>query len=296
MDDLFDAMLFDKDSTQGNAARSRLRIQQPLHQTLPDRIDAFFTRDIALAKPWDNRQVAQGGFLVARPNTEVFQKYLQVIQEANFSARCDETGGWGRLGYGCKQGSMHYQGVVAYFYDHIDPGKGHGVELDVCRWNQVAHSVIYQGKKEEWSGTCRQSPIYGGNVSFNRPEYGACHDCRILPIEETMTAHFTACSKPWQCRYTEQQDPVAAATKVTNATTCGLLVKEFYKIRSDLERQLEAILGGSVVTKRSQGDNAFYPEYFLGYCGRNGQTAGAGSYTGMKGFPGDFEMKQLYGF
>jgi hypothetical protein len=292
MDDLFDAIIFDKDSVPGKQARSKLRIQQPLHQKLPDRIDAFFTRDIALARPWDNRQVAQGGFLVARPSMEAFQSYLDVIKEANFSARCDDQGGWGRLGYGCKMGSMHYQGVVAYFYDHIDPGKGHGVELDVCAWNQVAHSVIYQGKIEEWHGTCRQSPIYGGNVSFNRPEFGACHDCRILPIEETMTVHYTACSKPWQCRYNEQ-DPVAAVTATTNATTCGLLVKEFYRVRKDLEQQLESIVGSSVTTKTYQGDKAFHPEYFLGYCGKqNGKVA----YAGMNGFHVDFEMKQLYGF
>jgi len=174
MDDLFDAMLFDKDSPEGMRARSRLKIQQPLYQKLPDRIDAFFTRDIALATPWDIRQVAQGGFLVARPDMEIFQRYIDVVTEANYSARCDESGGWGRMGYGCKQGSMHFQGVVAYFYDQIAPGKGHAVELDVCAWNQIGHAVIYRGKKQEWNGTCRQYPIYGGNMSMNRPEYGGC--------------------------------------------------------------------------------------------------------------------------
>lgn len=104
MDDLFDALLFDKDSPQGKSARSNLRIQQPLHQKLPDRIDAFFTRDIALARPWENRQVAQGGFLVTRPSREAFDSYIRVIQEANYSGRCDNRGGWGDLGYGCKQG------------------------------------------------------------------------------------------------------------------------------------------------------------------------------------------------
>jgi hypothetical protein len=112
MDDLFDAMLFAKNSPQGKLARSRLRIQQPLYQKLPDRIDAFFSRDIALARPWDNRQVAQGGFLVARPSQDTFNSYLHVIQEANYSGRCDDSGGWGGLGYGCKQGAMHYQGTT----------------------------------------------------------------------------------------------------------------------------------------------------------------------------------------
>lgn len=180
MDDLFDAIIFDKDSVEGQLARSRLKIQQPLYQKLPDRIDAFFTRDIALAKPWELRQVVQGGFLVARPSMEAFQSYVNVVMEANYSGRCDSHGGWGEMGYGCKQGAMHYQGVVAYFYDQIYPGKGHGVELDVCAWNQVAHSVIYYGKKAEWNGTCGQSPIYGGDVSMNRPEHGGCKSLFFL--------------------------------------------------------------------------------------------------------------------
>jgi hypothetical protein len=293
MDDLFDAMLFEKDSPEGMRARSRLKIQQPLYQKLPDRIDAFFTRDIALARPWDNRQVAQGGFLVARPDMEAFQRYIDVVTEANYSARCDESGGWGRMGYGCKQGSMHFQGVVAYFYDQIAPGKGHAVELDGCAWNQVAHSVIYHGKRQEWNGTCQQWPIYGGNISMNRPEYGACHDCRIWPVEETYTAHFTACSKPWQCRYTEQ-DTSAAITAVTNATTCGNLIREFYRIRMDLEHQLGEALGQQVSARVLDAKQAFHPELFMGYCkSTDGSDA---KYIGMDNLPDDIEMKVLYGF
>ena len=60
--------------------------------------------------------------------------------EANYSQRCDNFGGWGGLGYGCKQGAMHYQGIVAYYYDQIAPFTG--VELDTCHWNQIAHSTI----------------------------------------------------------------------------------------------------------------------------------------------------------
>lgn len=180
-------------------------------------------------------------------------------------------------------------GVVAYFYDHIHPGKGHGVELDVCVWNQVAHSVIYNGKKEEWKGVCNQSPIYGGNISMNRPEFGACHDCRVMPVEETMTVHFTACSKPWQCRY-QEQDPVTEASAVTNSTTCGLLVREFYKYRKDFEQQLLPVIGGPVTSQMYKGKKAFHPEIFLGYCGSMGE------YAGMDKLPDDFDMQNLYGF
>jgi hypothetical protein len=114
----------------------------------------------------------------------------------------------------------------------------------------------------------------------------------VLPIEETMTAHFTACSKPWQCRYKEQ-DHATAASAVTNATTCGLLVREFYQYRIDLEQRLRPIIGGPVTSHIYEGDSAFHPEIFFGYCGGNRDEV---NYVGIDSLPVDFEMKRLYGF
>lgn len=93
---------------------------------------------------------------------------------------------------------MAYQGVVAYFYDHIYPGRA--VELDYCRWNQVVADVIYRGpERKEYIGQCRKYPAYGVNFVDNTPAQGQCEDCRILPVHETMTVHYTACKKPWEC-------------------------------------------------------------------------------------------------
>ena len=44
MDDLFDAMRYEKDSPEGQAARSKLLVENST-QPLPNTIDAFFTRD-----------------------------------------------------------------------------------------------------------------------------------------------------------------------------------------------------------------------------------------------------------
>jgi hypothetical protein len=283
LDDLFDAMLYDKDSPQGKAARNRIHIQHPGKQVMPDRIDAYFTRDVATSHPKAKVQVMQGGLLVTRPSMELFEMYQKVIMEANYSPECGDRGGWGGLGYGCKQGAMHYQGVVAYFYDHIYPG--HSVELDVCRWNQVAHDVIWRGpQSEEHIGQCKQYPP-DGNYSSNWPEQGACHDCRILPVEETMIAHYTACSKPWQCKL---KFPEAGKEEVhpTNATTCGLLFRQFYGFRKNLEEKLATMIVGES-TARSGG---YYPEYFLGYCNKEN------GYQRMKSLPDDFKMHKLYGF
>lgn len=302
MDDLFNAMLFDKDSKEGQLARSKLQLQQPLHQRLPDVIDAFITRDVALAKPWIHRQVAQGGFLVARTNTSVLENYVRIVEEANFSSACGNEGGWGNLGYGCQMGAMHFQGVVAYYYDQIHPGPGKAVELDVCAWNQIGHSVTYDtGKYTEYLGSCRQSPIYGGSEAENRPEFGACHDCRVFDLEQTNTIHYTACSKPWQCKWkppppnhdNSSANTTTTTTATTNATTCGLLIREFYNLRKDLENQLQAKTG-QIASSTKRFTAAYAPDVFLGYCGHT-KKKGV-QYAGMTGIPESFDMKELYGF
>jgi len=205
MDDLFDAMIYDKNSDRGRAARQRLQVQ---HKTLPlpDRIDAFFTRDVTSAQPWETVRAVQGGFVVARPNLEHLERYKRFILQANYTPRRGPGSGWGGLGYGGFQGAMAYQGVLAYFYDQIHPN--HAVELDVCRWNQVVADVIYRGPEEpDRMGQCRQHPMDGSSANSNTPENGKCEDCRILPVNETKTVHFTACKKPWECNVPHPRVP-----------------------------------------------------------------------------------------
>lgn len=192
LDDLFDAMLFPATSTKGRESRKRLAIQKPYYQKLPKRIDAFFTRDITSARPWEKVTAVQGGFLVARPSLENFRIYQQFILQANYTPGRGPGSGWGGLGYGGFQGAMAYQGVLAYFYDVVYPG--HSVELDVCRWNQVVADVIWRGR-DQFFGQCRDHSEPGVSSAENTPENARCHDCRILPVDETMTAHYTACKK-----------------------------------------------------------------------------------------------------
>ena len=201
MDELWDAMLYEPHSVRGMAARQRLQVQRPqyYHSRLPDRIDAYFTRDITSSLPWERRQGVQGGFVAVRPSLEHFAQYQQFIMQANYTpgGRGPDSG-WGGMGYGGFQGAMAYQGVVAFFYDQIYPG--HAVELDVCRWNQVVADVIYRGPEQpQMIGQCRQYPVVDGDFANNTPDKGQCEDCRVLPVAETRTVHFTACKKPWDC-------------------------------------------------------------------------------------------------
>lgn len=95
MDDLFDSMLYFKDNPLGMQARKRLQLQRPQTQKLPDRIDAFVTRDITSAKPWEKVQAVQGGFVVARPSLEHFERFKQFILEADYKPGRGEGSGWG---------------------------------------------------------------------------------------------------------------------------------------------------------------------------------------------------------
>ena len=109
MDDLFDAMLLPPNSQTGSAARNRLKIQNPSFQTMPDRIDAFFTRDVTSSTPWETVRAVQGGFLVARPNLQHFRTFQAFISEGNYTPGRGPNSGWGGLGYGGFQGAMAYQ-------------------------------------------------------------------------------------------------------------------------------------------------------------------------------------------
>jgi hypothetical protein len=95
MDDLYDAIIYGKDSPKGKAARSRIKLQRPNVQTMPDQIDAFITRDITSAKPWEKKQAVQGGFVVARPNKDHLNEYLKFIREGNYLPGRGDGSGWG---------------------------------------------------------------------------------------------------------------------------------------------------------------------------------------------------------
>jgi hypothetical protein len=288
MDDLFDSMLLDKASGAAEAARSRLELQFP-SLPLPDRIDAFFTRDITSSQPWESVQGVQGGFLVARTDRRVLQEYVQIIQQANYTAstasrngkrRGDGTG-WGGLGYGGFQGAMAYQGIVAYYYDHFHKKGGGAVELNACRWNQVVADVLWRGpvRKEEYHLKCRQK------------QSQTCEDCRITPIEKVKTVHFTACRKPWECtlphprRTRNNPEDQYRVDNLTNVTTCGLLFEKWFALRHDFEMQLEKAAGFVPPIR----DGPYEPSSFLGYC------KGQGKYISMNPLPDNFDVSKMYG-
>ena len=215
--------------------------------------------------------------------------YQDFISKGDYKPGRGPGSGWAGLGYGGFQGAMAYQGVLAYFYDQVYPG--HSVELDVCHWNQVVADVIWRGpeRRDEFHGKCRDYPP-DDNFNDNTPENGGCRDCRILPVNETRTVHYTACKKPWECQIPHPRNPrdksqVERLQELTNITTCKLLFAEYFAYRKDIEEKIEAITNEPPAPR----DGIFEPDAFLGYCKRSRQ------YLPMK-LPDKFEMKQVYGF
>ena len=102
MDDLYDAMLFDKDSSKGKDARTRIVLERP-DDVLPDKIDAFITRDYPQLIP-GRIPGYQAGFLVARRDTTVVPEVVGVIREGNYTEGFSRENGWGGKGYGAYVG------------------------------------------------------------------------------------------------------------------------------------------------------------------------------------------------
>ena len=92
MDHLFDAILEEKDSPKGLAARELIEVDygnitlpdNSSNVTLPDKIGAFITRDwhqVSLGR-WPSG--FQGGFIVARRNPDVFDEIIKVIKKGDY--------------------------------------------------------------------------------------------------------------------------------------------------------------------------------------------------------------------
>jgi hypothetical protein len=288
MDDLFDSIIYPHDSLEGQLARSRLEVQHP-ERELPQKIDAFITRDITSATPWEAHQGVQGGFVVARPSMSYFEKYLEFIKEGNYIRGRGNGTGWYGLGYGGFQGAMAYQGAVAYFYDQL--AKNTAVELNGCVWNQVVADVIWRGPtKMEHANQCRDHPRQGETFEQNTPENNRCQDCRAFPVEKTKSAHYTACKKPWECtipfpRKSRNTDQQTRLDNLTNITTCGLLTRKWFDLRREFEEQLEKA-SGVVPAKR---DGTFEKGSFGGYCTSKRQ------YIAMNVPPETFDITTMYG-
>ena len=177
LDDLFDSMMEGPNSV----ARQRLPLQWDKNNTnLPDEIEAFFTRDYNLVDPGRRQphQIGiQGGFIVVKPDMDVFNQYRETIIDGNYT---NDQGWGGDLEYGGYYGAAQIQGLCAYFFGAVRPRKT--LELNRCYYNFMADAP--RGQEGNKCRTLEED----------------CQDCRNVGFEEIKTIHFTLCRKPWWCQ------------------------------------------------------------------------------------------------
>jgi hypothetical protein len=203
LDNLFDSMLLDNEAKAVSDSKLPVMFGDPV----PEKIEAFFTRDYNMANLGKKHVNMQGGFFVVKPNLQYFEEYKEAILEGDFIP----GNGW-KGKYGGYFGAQQIQGLCAYFFDGLHPGTA--VELNRCIYNNMNDDP-----KREKGKT-------GEKVCMDGKE--TCEDCREADIANVKSAHFTICQKPWICPHYTLQIPL-----------CKEFHKKWFTIRRDLERQLD---------------------------------------------------------
>ena len=253
MDHLFDAILYEKDSVEGQAARKLLELERP-GEELPDKIGAFITRDWTQVRPGKFPPGYQAGFLVARRDPSVMPAMLDIVREGNYSEGWGWKYGWGNKGYGGWVGAMAMQGLVAYYYDHINTDNA--VELNQCLYNHVGVDVKMKGK-------CRNG-------------MDACEDCQKTSMSSVYTIHHTNCRKPWLCQATGSATGKKAGggrgsalnTNNVKVDHCLEMAQEWHSLRSDLEESLYKLTKDEGIPVGRTG--GYRKDVFQGHCKDDG--------------------------
>ena len=263
MDHIFDAMLYDKNSEKGAQARSLIERERG-GDPWPDRIDAFITRDWPQVAPGKFPPGFQAGFIVGRRDPQVFEEIVEVIKEGNYTEGWGNAYGWGNKGYGGYVGAMAMQGLIAYYYDHIQPNAS--VELNQCRYNHMGMDVRYKNQPN-------YHKRYGKyNQCRNNNPDDVCEDCMITEMEKIYSAHYTMCRKPWQCISNGHPGgkipggPRASAlnSDMVHVSHCHELIEKWHALRLDFEEKLFLLTGDLSIRNGNSG--TYKEDIFQGHC------------------------------
>jgi hypothetical protein len=171
------------------------------------------------------------------------------------------------------------QGIVAYFYDIIQPNTS--IELNSCRYNYMAADVMYRQGGKAWMPSRKEQ------LGKCRSGQTTCEDCTKTDLNLVYNVHFTNCRKPWTCPskafntrsgyYNFEMNPQLNTSKmnikglstyidlnITPYGTCMKLHQIWHSYRRDLEDKLYKITQDSDIISARSGD--FERDFFLGYC------------------------------
>jgi len=230
--------MLEEEEEDGAAEEARKKLPVMFQASIPDKVDAFFTRDYNMVMPHSKRKPVQGGFLALRPSMETYNEFVNIIRTGHYT----KGGGWGDLGFGPFYGSMTFQGIIPYYYDALHPNTA--VEVSRCIYNQMCDNPrTGRTVNDIVSGDCRTGE-----------KDDKCEDCRERPMEDVKTAHFTLCQKPWECL---PHDGGRIQERL-----CKKLITEWFRVRKDLEVN---------TWNKEEGVGMFKKDIFHGYCTSHGK-------------------------
>lgn len=213
-------------------------VLRPLDELFGPAYDAYgglFTYDWNMARNGRNPPV-QGGFLVVKPNIQVFDELCNIVRKGDFR----QGAGWAGTGAGAYWGGMTIQGLMAYYYSTVN--KGGGKALNRCIYNNMVDNPRDVGGFGR--GNCRD-----GNKT--------CEDCRLVDAEQISNVHFTICQKPWEC-FGGGDRPYSKL--------CTILHGKWFGVRRDLEENV----WGTFSSAKYHG--GFHSRTYHGFCSRPGRT------------------------
>jgi hypothetical protein len=222
MDDVFDVMLLkdDDDARRRHFARTSSMWFQNDTTFMPNQIDFMFTRDYNMVEP-PKKQVhqmgVQGGFLLVKPSRDDFDRMLELIRSGGDGYTIEDGWGGKDVGYGGYYGAGTIQGLTSYYYGHVG-NFSRAVELNRCYYNNMADNPHFYNTQLRQTLCTTLEP----NLT--------CQDCRITPLEDIFTAHFTVCGKPDWCG-------IVRPDERPNARLCMELFREWHRIRLSLEME-----------------------------------------------------------
>ena len=289
MDQVFDSMLYHKDSMIGQLARQHVERERHT-DPWPDAPQAVMTRDWPQVFPGRNAGY-QAGFIVLRPNPTVLTELVDIIKEGDFVPGNQPANGWGGKGYGGFVGAKAMQGLIAYYYDIFAPDTW--VELNQCRYNHMGIDTKFNpggfGYRPAEKGTCR-----------NRMT--TCEDCMHTDRDFIYSIHYTKCRKPWNCigegdsSITEDMSNTKSSKaaikklipeQLIHLDHCLELLQVWHNVRSDLENQLVQLVSHDSTTTMKKDDQenntnqtamvnearrgTYKTDYFQGHCLANGK-------------------------
>jgi hypothetical protein len=81
----------------------------------------------------DDQLPVQGGFLIIKPSLEDYRRLIEVLMIGNYKS----GSAWGGTGIGWFWGGKTIQGLLAYYYNRLNPPE-RSLRVDRCLYNTMA--------------------------------------------------------------------------------------------------------------------------------------------------------------